>query len=840
MRLSYDWLSDFVDLSGLSPEEVAEKLTMGAFEVEEIKRIGADIRGQVVVGEILEILPHPDPEATKIRMTRTRVQPDAEPLEIICGAWNIEPGQRIPVALPGSIVINRKTGEPLPIERGKIRGAVSNGMLCSAPELGIAGSGEGILILDPSAPIGKDARELLGIKQDAVLHVEPRSNRGDALCVLGLAREVAALCGRPLKQPRWQLPDAEETGTLSVHIENEDDCPYFTVRLLNGVKVGPSPSWMVRRLEAVGMRSVNNVVDVTNYVLQELGQPLHGYDMRRLHGDHLEVRRARAGERLLTLDDKERELSNEVMVIADKQGVVGVAGVMGGKGSEISDDTTMVALEAAAFNMKRVRRSSRILGLSSDSSLRFERGVDLAGVRHASDRAAYLMIEHCGARLGRFNASGTDAVRPLFVSLRLSEVERLTELKLSTEEVVKLLSPLGFTCANEGSTAVKVNVPPFRMRDVTREADLVEEVTRLYGYDKVPVSMPHRTVAPPLPDTTINTIKNALAASGLNECWISSLVALDDLQGKGAFDSDNLPDDFRAMYSEATAVKVLNPLSDEHQVLRQSLIPGLLKALAYNQDHGAADAWLFETGLTYHRLPQQKGDRSSTATVEVAHVAGAISGQQTLSTWMGSAGNNGSGNGKERPTEFYLLKGIIENLLERLGIAESGVSFSVDAAPPWYHPSRSARVSFRKSPRDKESRTLGWLGEIHPMVADAYGLKRTACIFDFEVDALRSARLDRRFEEFYSTPVVVRDITADLPRATEQSAVRQLISQIGGKLLRKVELVSIFDLSAEQKSLSYRLTFQHEQQTLTAEEIDKLMNKMRDQLTRQLSASFRT
>ncbi|HEY9790674.1 MAG TPA: phenylalanine--tRNA ligase subunit beta [Candidatus Obscuribacterales bacterium] len=823
MKLSYEWLSDFVDLSGLTPQEVADKLTMGAFEVEEIKQVGANLQGEIVVGEIMEIVPHPDPSVTKMRLTRTRVRDGAAPEEIVCGAWNIEVGQKIPVALPGSVVINRTTGEPFPIQRTEKRGVVSNGMLCSPAELGIAGGEDGILILDPATKVGINAKEHLGLQPDTVLIVEPRSNRGDALCVLGLAREVAALFGRSLKAPQWQLPAAQPGDKVSADVENTDDCPFFTIRVLSGIKIGASPSWMVRRLEAVGMRSVNNVVDITNYVMQELGQPLHAYDLRKVNGAHLAVRRARDGETLTTLDEKKRELNNEILVIADKQGVVGIAGVMGGKGSEIADDTTTLALEAACFNSRRVRRSSRLLGLSSDSSLRFERGVDLAGVRQASDRAAHLLVEHCGAKLHELSTAGSDKLQPVVVPLRLSEVQRLTELEVTAEEASRLLAPLGFATSAKHTDRIEVSVPSFRRRDVSREVDLVEEVTRLYGYDKVPVSMPKRTVAPPLPDTILDTIKEALSACGLNEAWISSLVSLEDLTGRGSFETD-----------DSQAVKVLNPLSDEHQVLRQSLLPGLLKALAYNQDRGMPDVWLFETGLTYRRLTGGKTDRSNTGTEETLKVASAITGQLSLSQLSMESKSD------KEVLGFYQLKGVLQNLFERLGIAESLITYASAAdASQWFHPSRCAAVSFKQSARDKESKLLGFIAEIHPLVGEAYGLKKSACVFELDVEGLRQARQAGKFAEIYNTPVVSRDLTGDVAKATEQAALKEVISQVGGKLLRKVELVSIFDLSGEQKSLSYRLSFQDPEKTLTADEIDKSMSKIREQLTRRLSVSFR-
>lgn len=409
MKLSYKWLSEFVDLSGITPEEVAEKLTMNAFEVEDIHLVGANITGPLVVGKILEI--HQHPNADKIRLTKVLLKEDSEPVEIVCGASNIEVGHIIPVALPGAIVINRKDGSPLPIKRSEIRGVTSNGMLCSPSELGLQGFDvDGILILSDleqisikgnGIKIGADAKEVLELSSDSVLNVGSRSNRGDALSVIGLAREVAALTGRAMKVAVSDLSkhgkQIKPNQAITTRIENEEDCPLLTIRYIEGLKVGPSPREIVRKLEAIGVRSVNNVVDITNYVMHEMGQPLHAYDVSKLQSKVIQARRAKAGETLVTINEKEQKLTDEVLVIAGENEVLGVAGVMGGKGSEISDDTVAIALEAAAFSQARVRRGSRLLGLSSDSSLRFERGVDVESVIAASDRAASLIMQYCSA-----------------------------------------------------------------------------------------------------------------------------------------------------------------------------------------------------------------------------------------------------------------------------------------------------------------------------------------------------------------------------------------------------------------------------------------------------------
>jgi phenylalanyl-tRNA synthetase beta chain len=876
VKLSFDWLSDFVDLSGLSAHEVAEKLTMGAFEVEEVTSFGPDISGPLVVGEILEI--HPHPNADKIRLTKTRVAEGEEGQEIVCGAWNIEVGHKIPVALPGARVINRHDNSALEIKAGKIRGVVSNGMLCSAPELGIAGSGEGILLLPPDTRVGIDAKEVLGLKNDYVLHVEPRSNRGDALSVLGLAREVAALLGRPLKKLDWleefkaMKENAEEVNSgelgwmtaLSVEIADPADCPYFTVQTLGDIKIAPSDAMISRRLEAIGVKSINNVVDITNYVLHELGQPLHAYDLSRLKGEKLSVRRAQADERILTIDQKERKLSEDALVIADGESVVGVAGVMGGKLSEVSDDTTAVALEAASFASARVRRSSRTLGLSSDSSLRFERGVDTGNVRLSSNRASYLLVKYAGAKLGKMAAAGSDTIPEVLVSLRMSELKRICEIDMSAGDAVKMLEPLGFqgnvisdpsrdpasnsaiAAAAENDAAAKnvdviFSIPSFRQKDVSREIDIVEELVRLWGYDKLPVSMPASTIAARVPDPLPAKVRMSLASTGLSEAWLSSLTGLEDLSGRKSFATtgDN-------------AVSVQNPLSAEHQVLRQSLIPGLLKAASYNQDRGNATPCLFEIGKSYRHEPRrfnkQLPPHKQTSTLEEGLASAIVCGEPSLSQWMSTGKQEDSFN-------FYLIKGILENLLTSFAIPLSSLRLrQTEDIPGWFHPGRSAacfidmtasggesdKSGNKKQKSGKKSEMfLAYLGEIHPAVADAYRVAGRAAAFEVSLSALAELMPDARFSEIYLTPVIQRDLTCDLDTSVRHEDLLQCIRGCGEETLQKVVLVSLFKLSDSKKSLSYRLTFQHPSQTLTADSVDAVMNKLREDLTKTLNASFR-
>ncbi len=824
MKLSFNWLLDFVEVGDLSAQEVADKLTMGAFEVEEVTRVGASLVGPLKVGEIVEINPHPN--ADKIRLTKIKIDDQAEPLEIVCGAGNIVVGQRVPVALAGARVVNRHDGTELHIKPTKIRGVQSNGMLCSPPELGITGGeSDGILILSGTPALGTDIVDLLELHPDYVLHVGTRSNRGDALCVAGIAREVAALLKRPLKEPQWALPQEDQTSdAVDLKIENLDDCPYFSLRILQGITVGPSPRWLTRRLEAIGVRSVNNVVDATNYVLHELGQPLHAYDLAKLKTRLMEIRRARAGETLTTLDGKTRELTDEVLVIAEAGQVLGVAGVMGGKESEISDDTRFVALEAAAFHPARVRRASRLLGLSSESSLRFERGVDVASVRRASDRAAALILASAGGFAGRITTAGSDITRKLSIELRLSQLERLTDIKAGPDEIGELLKPLSFDSKVTGPGALEVSVPSFRQSDVTREIDVIEEVCRLWGYERVPASMPATTVAPERPPRPERLARQALSACGLNETYTASLVGPEPLGGQ-------------AGEAAASTVHVLNPLSEDHQVLRTSLLPGLVRAVAYNQDRGTKDVWLFEVGRVYEKSGGSS-DRE-TGVKEELKVAAVVAGRESLSNWQNEGGDLKNLQSNERPSNFYQAKGVLENLLGRFSIEPTNVRFThLQEAAELFHPGRSCQVLY--AGQKGQTTVLGRLGDLHPAVADRLGLRSATTLFELTLDALMAVATERQFAEIHTTPYVVRDLTADFARTIEHAQVVACITKVAGDNLRALELVSVFTPGESSRSLSYRLTFQNPDQTLTNEEVEKSLAGIRDNLRKELAASFRS
>jgi phenylalanyl-tRNA synthetase beta chain len=880
MKLPFSWLSEMVDLTGLTADQVAEKLTMGAFEVEDVHTVGPDIVGPVVVGQILAISPHPDPTVTRVRLTKTIVQEGAEPLDIVCGAQNIEVGQVIPVSLPGAKVVDRKTGKALEIRASTIRGAQSNGMLCSPPELGITdGDSEGILILAHDLKkyrLGDDIKELLALYQDQILNVAPRSNRGDALSIIGLAREVAALTKRPLKQlvNQFDFGKLEPSQAVEIDIESKEDCQLFTCRRIDNIKVGESPAFIKRRLESVGMRSVNNLVDITNYVMIEYGQPLHAYDTSFVEGQAFAVRRALPGEKIITLDGKERVLSPELLVIADKTKAVGIAGVMGALNSEVSGSTTSTLLEAAVFDQARVRRASRSLGLTSEASQRFERGLDVENTRRASDRASELILKYCAngelTSCHVFSKAGTDQRPDKAITLRLNQLPRFLDIKLPPDEVENLLSPLGFTAKEKNNETMSIQIPSFRQGDVEREIDLVEEVARIYGFENLPVSMPAQTIAAVPRDSLMEDLRSYLKGQGLNEAYCSSLVPVEGVS-EGEGDRNN---DF-GLEDKESLVQVLNPLSKDHQALRQSLLPGLIKAIAYNSAHGEKNAWLFEVGRLYLKTADLKeriknggvGDGKTIGQFvdEPLYVAGVMSGLPTLSEWTISAkegaligaGDREGKNGNHSEVEtapaakknvvtqaasfdFFSLKGLLENLFDALHIKRDRLDFvkeSVEMAA--FHPGKTARLILKPYKPTEPDLLVGRLGELHPAIARRLSIEKPTYIFELNLDAVKALKAKPSMKAIATAPSVSRDLTVDLDAQIEQGKVAAVIKSAAGKSFQELELVSVFLLSERLKSLSYRLTFQHPEETLKAEEVEAQLLKIRKSLSEAVGGNFR-
>ncbi|MDQ2689895.1 MAG: phenylalanine--tRNA ligase subunit beta, partial [Chloroflexota bacterium] len=595
MRVPLSWLRDYVDVE-LSPRDLADELTIRGMETT-VETAGADWT-DVVVGRVLEVGRHPN--ADTLWLTKVDVGADA-PLEIVCGAQNLEVGQLVPTAVVGAVLPGDRR-----IERSKIRGVVSNGMLCSAVELGIGSDADGIHILgrDDQIALGTPLAEVVG---ETVLDVDVKPNRGDALSMVGLAREIAAFTGGTLRMPSVEVDETDEPADtrVSVRIEEPELNPRFTARWFDGVANGDSPAWMQQRLVAAGMRPISAVVDVTNYVMHELGQPMHAYDADAVPGGEIVVRRARDGETLITIDHVERRLDERMLVIADRERAIGLAGIMGGASTEVTESTTRVILESAIFHGPTIRATARRLGLRSEASMRHEKGIGHDLPRLAADRAAQLIAEITGARVARgIVDNDPEPKEPVRVPVSVARMSHLLGIDLDASTVRALLTPLGFEVTGEGD-ALAVAVPPHRL-DVSVPADVAEEVARAYGYERIAGRLPQAALPPYRPDPSAgrNRIRRILAGMGIDEAVGHALIGADDL-ARTRLDPE-----------AAHLVRIYNPLSPEHAIMRPSMAPTLLGELAENARRRRPDAWIFDLGKVYwHRVgaPEPRDTAAETA-----------------------------------------------------------------------------------------------------------------------------------------------------------------------------------------------------------------------------------
>jgi phenylalanyl-tRNA synthetase beta chain len=605
MKFTFNWLKQYVDFDW-SPQELAEKLTFAGIEVEDVQTTGT-IPEQIVIAQVLSSEKHPNAD----KLTVARVNDGSMERQIVCGAKNYKAGDKVPLALPGAVL-----GPGFTIKESKLRGVVSQGMMCSAEELGLPKGEDGLLILPADAPVGKKFAEHVG-PGDTIFDIEVTPNRPDWLSVIGIAREVAALTGNPLKLPEVSFAESGEI-EASVRVDAPELCPRYTARLIRGVKIGPSPAWLKQALEKVGLRSINNVVDVTNYVLMECGHPLHAFDYNLLRGHQIVVRRAENGERYEAIDDSKHELTSEMLVIADAERTVALAGIMGGKNSEINDGTTDVLLEAAYFNPPNIRWTSKRLGLASDSSYRFERGTDIEGLVFASNRAAALIQQLAGGQIacGMIDALAKPIERRR-VTCRYAQVNRLLGVEAPTATVKRIFVGLGLSVTKEDAEASEVEVPTFRV-DLEREADLIEEVCRIYGVEKIPSAM--------LPSTA--------QVSEFDAEWDARRRVRETLNALGFHEALN-----QTMVADGVA-KLRNPLSSDMTALRSSLVPGLLNNLRTNVSRHQFDVRLFEIGRVFAS--------DGTESLKLALV---MTGRRTAGDWE-----------RTEKVDCFDLKGALEEL----------------------------------------------------------------------------------------------------------------------------------------------------------------------------------
>ena len=833
MRISHAWLSEYVDApadrSGgargappgpplapgqpppaapaLAPEELARRLTAVGLEVEAIERTGQGLEG-VIAARIVAAERHPDAE----KLSVTRVDAGrGEPLQIVCGAKNFQVGDVVPLATVGT-----KLPGGQKIERAKLRGVESFGMLCSAKELGLAEDASGLLVLERGIAPGTPIAKALAL-EDALLEVNVTPNRPDCLSHVGIAREVAALLGTKVRLPAPRTAEAggPASEAVKVRIEAPDRCARYAARVIEGVRIGPSPLWLARRLESCGVRSISNVVDATNYVLLELGHPLHAFDLEKVAGREIVVRTARPGEKLVTLDAKERALSPEDLLIADRDRGSALAGVMGGGDSEISAGTTRVLLESAWFQPGSIRRTSRRHGLKTEASHRFERGADPGMVIPAVDRCAALIAELAG---GKVRPGVVDAhprqVRTPEVRLRWHRPAEILGMDVARDDARRILVGLGFEERKADGEGAVFQVPSWRV-DVSLEEDLVEEIVRAKGYDAIPETLPRNAVGAPADapeEQAVGRARAALEAAGFSEAVNFSFVAARELE---PFDHHVVTGDGSG---RALGVALKNPISAELSVMRTSLVPSLLRNAAYNLRQRMDDVRLYEIASVYHTHPDPK-DRPTAESVEIA---GVLLGRRSPPGWAAGAD----------AVDFHDAKAAVTAVLEALGVAARWQP----RAESWMHPRHSAAVL---APAGEG--VLGVVGELHPRTAAAFELPRGVIAFRLSLDALLHAMaLVPQYRSIPRLPAVLRDLAVVVDDAVAAADVEGLVR---GEPL--VEGVTVFDvyrgapLPAGKKNLAFAISYRAADRTLTDAEADAAHERIVKRLRERLGAELR-
>ena len=817
MRISLKWLQELVDIE-ITPEELAETLTMAGFEVEEIEDRRTWSAG-VVLGKILEANKHPN--ADKLKVCQVDIgKPDL--LNIVCGASNAKADIYVAVATIGTYL----PAIDLKIKKSKLRGVPSEGMICSLSELGLTKDSEGIHIFELENPqLGSDITPLLGL-DDVILDLTTTANRADALSMIGVAREVAALTGASLRIPNVSevmLLEQGNDSSIKIDISESKACPIYIGTVIEGVKISPSPAWLKQRLESAGIRVINNVVDITNYILLEWGQPLHGFDKDKIQAITaskfltIGVRYAKAKESLITLDTQKRNLETETLLITANDQPVALAGLMGGEETEVGDNTTNLLLEAAIFAPITIRRSARTQGLRTEASTRFERGVNQAELALACRRAIHLITELAGGKVScqdtfASKADSISATREL--SLRLDRInailgplkpseDTLYESFLQPEEVEGILKSLGCELSKiqtKEEVVWNVIVPPYRYRDLEREIDLIEEVARLYGYDNFCETLPSKSAAGYLPskELVLRSLRSALRGAGLTELMHYSLVK----QG------------------EENQIAIANPLFTEYSALRTELLTGLIDAFQYNLEQGNGVLNGFEIGRIFWREEEKYQEAEA--------IAGIIS--NSSKSW--------TRGGKEQPLSWFEAKGILEQVFERLYLR---VEYKASSQNSMLHPGRTASLWV-------EGKSLGIFGQLHPQLRQEQELPDEVYVFQLDLGVLVSVItqgniLIRKFSSYSTFPPADRDIAFFIPVAVSVDEIKQVISKAAGKLLESIELFDEYqgeNVPDGQRSLAFRLIYRVGDRTLSDADIDPLQQKVRDALVDKLKVNLRS
>ncbi|WP_251516186.1 MULTISPECIES: phenylalanine--tRNA ligase subunit beta [Staphylococcus] len=782
MIISKEWLSTYVNIDQ-PVDELAEKITRTGIEVDDIVDYTKDIKN-IVVGYIESIEAHPD--ADKLNICQVDIG-EEESVQIVCGAPNVDAGQTVIVAtvggrLPGGIKI----------KRAKLRGERSEGMICSLQEIGIPAAlvpkafENGIYVFSEKVQPGTDALTALYLN-DQVMEFDLTPNRADALSMIGTAYETAALYNLPLTKPKTtsKASSEEASNTLSVNVQNTDKVPYYSARVVKNVTIGPSPEWMQMRLIKAGIRPINNVVDISNYVLLEYGQPLHMFDKDQIGSEVIEVRRADDNEKITTLDDQERTLVDSDIVITNGEKPIAIAGVMGGDFSEVTENTKNVVIEGAIFDPVSIRHTSRRLNLKSESSSRFEKGIATEFVDEAVDRACYLLETYASGTVteGRV-AKGELGEFTTPIQITVDKINQTIGLSLSEDEIESIFVQLGFETKRNGS-ALTVYVPS-RRKDITIQADLIEEIARIYGYDALPSTLPtfNKVTNGALTDrqSKSRVIKASLEGAGLSQAITYSLV------------DENRAKDFALV--DRSTISLLMPMSEAHAVLRQSLIPHLLDAVAYNVARKNTNVRLYELGRVF--FSNGEGQLPD----EVEYLSGILTGDYTWNTWQG----------KKEQIDFFVAKGVVDRIAEKLDIQFEYEAGEVDGL----HPGRTAIVKLNNE-------TVGFIGELHPRVAKENDLDRTY-VFELNYDKLMDVSVGYiNYQPIPRYPGVSRDIALLVNRQMPSSSLIQVIREHGSDILQNAEVFDVYEgehVAEDEKSIAIRLSYLDTEQTLTDEKVN--------------------
>ncbi len=800
MKASLKWLGEYVDITYL-PEELAKKLTMAGMEVKGIQTIGGTW-DNIVIGQVVDINPHPNAD----RLTLPTVNLGTQQVTVVCGAPNIRVGQKVPFAHLGARLIDGHTGKVTLLKAASIRGVSSEGMVCSEKELGISDEHEGIVVLPTEAPIGTILKDYLG---DTIFDLDITPNRPDCLSLIGIAREVAALTEQPIHLPDINYEEAESqiNALVSVDIAEPNLCPRYCASLVNGVKLGPSPNWLQQHLLSYGMRPISNIVDITNFVMLEYGQPLHAFDYHKLQGKQLIVRRAKNDESFTTLDGIERHLIPDILVITDKERAVAIAGIMGGLDAEVTDATTSVLLESANFNRSIIRRGARYLNLQSEASIRFDKGLNPELPPVALKRATQLLLELAGGKAAKGIIDVYPAqTEPEAILLSTKEVTRLSGLEITADEILTALKSLGFECQETDQTPKQMSVlSPYWRSDIKCAADLVEEVIRIIGYDKIPITLISAPLPAqkPMPELSFKQkLRHTLTGWGFQEILTYSLTSLEKLQGLAP-----------KLETQVTPLKIANPMTKEQEYLRTTLRAGLLTTLANNQKHYQSGIRLFEIGKIF--LPQGKE-----LPREKDILCAVLSGTRQELSWHAAG----------EPLDFFDAKGIVENLMSLLGLA---VTFE-DSDDTGLFPDRRAAIAISVD-------EVGVVGDLHPKVAQAFELSNNVCLIEMDMEKLmNNASKAKKYQSIPRFPSITRDIALVIDEQVSYQQVQDIIQ--GSPLVNKATLFDIYNgeqIPEGKKSFAIRIVYQSPDRTLTDEEVNKPHQKLLDRLHRELGASLR-